>query len=86
MGMFDTLVIKCPSCNEDVEEQTKSGPCMLYTYEWENCSDNMKYGFTGRHRCYHCKSEFEVKVKTRPTFEVRLLTQDEIDKENYRHE
>lgn len=29
MGMFDTVVVKCPSCNNEVEFQSKAGDCYL---------------------------------------------------------
>jgi DNA-directed RNA polymerase subunit RPC12/RpoP len=86
MGMFDTVIIKCPNCGGDYEEQIKSGPCLLKVYNFENAPNYLKYGVVGDYTCYHCKSEFQVREKTKPTFEVRLLTQDEIDKENYRDE
>ena len=30
MGMFDSLIVKCPNCNEQVEFQSKAGGCNLY--------------------------------------------------------
>lgn len=34
MGMFDTVVLRCPdpSCDGEVEVQTKAGPCVLHDY------------------------------------------------------
>jgi hypothetical protein len=32
MGMFDTLLLRCPECGEEFEEQTKLGECMLARY------------------------------------------------------
>jgi len=32
MGMFDSLIIKCPRCRADVEFQTKAGDCTLERY------------------------------------------------------
>lgn len=29
MGMFDTLVVQCPSCSHEVEFQSKGGRCNL---------------------------------------------------------
>lgn len=33
MGMFDSVKIECPLCGEEVLFQSKSGPCMLVTYD-----------------------------------------------------
>ena len=32
MGMFDSVIAKCPMCDGDVEFQTKAGDCSLRTY------------------------------------------------------
>ena len=34
MGMFDTLLIKCPKCRETVAFQSKAGPCDLMDYRY----------------------------------------------------
>jgi len=33
MGMFDSILVKCPHCNNKLEFQSKSGPCMLASFE-----------------------------------------------------
>lgn len=33
MGMFDSLLIKCPKCGKEMEWQSKSGPCCLESYK-----------------------------------------------------
>lgn len=33
MGMYDSVVARCPSCGEKVEFQTKMGPCELRKYK-----------------------------------------------------
>jgi len=32
MGMFDSVWIRCRECNEEVEFQSKAGPCQLKDY------------------------------------------------------
>jgi hypothetical protein len=34
MGVFDSIYIKCPKCDSDVEFQTKSGDCTLAEYRY----------------------------------------------------
>lgn len=36
MGMFDSFLFKCIFCGEQIEDQTKSGPCMLEVYRFED--------------------------------------------------
>lgn len=33
MGMFDSVMIRCPKCGEQVEFQSKAGPCNLERYD-----------------------------------------------------
>lgn len=33
MGMFDTVLVPCPKCGEEMEFQSKSGPCQLEEYK-----------------------------------------------------
>ena len=36
MGMFDSLIVQCPSCSQDVEFQSKGGKCQLIRYTCVN--------------------------------------------------
>lgn len=74
MGMFDCITIKCPFCQGDIEEQTKAGPCLLETYQWDdpNLPVWMMDSFNGSEiECYNCEKHFvirydyEVIVKSR---------------------
>jgi hypothetical protein len=38
MGMFDSVILRCPECNEIVEHQSKAGRCQLFTYTLANTS------------------------------------------------
>jgi hypothetical protein len=33
MGMFDTVLFACPSCDKQIEEQSKAGDCRLNDYD-----------------------------------------------------
>lgn len=33
MGMFDSVYLRCPKCNDTVEVQSKAGECYLRTYD-----------------------------------------------------
>ncbi len=36
MGMFDSLIVICLFCKNETEEQTKSGPCLMDEYRWDD--------------------------------------------------
>ena len=36
MGMFDTLVLKCPNCDTENEVQSKMGPCVMERFTVAN--------------------------------------------------
>ena len=41
MGMFDSLIVKCPECKSPVEFQSKAGECMLAEYSVNNVPDEI---------------------------------------------
>lgn len=41
MGLYDSVWVKCPKCNEKNEFQSKSGFCFLGNYGLENCPDDV---------------------------------------------
>ena len=36
MGMFDSLIVTCLFCKEEIEEQTKAGPSAMDEYRWDD--------------------------------------------------
>lgn len=66
MGMYDTVWINCPKCNEKHGFQTKSGECYLANYTLENCPDDALKN-VNRHSPYKCDcgAMIEVDVQTR---------------------
>lgn len=36
MGMYDTVIVFCPNCGEELDFQSKAGECALFFYE-EDC-------------------------------------------------
>jgi hypothetical protein len=33
MGMFDTITFRCPNCDAELSAQSKSGECLLNSYD-----------------------------------------------------
>lgn len=66
MGMYDSVIVRCPNCNEEHQFQTKSGQCSLDVYTLDNCPDDVMIN-VNRHspcRC-DCGVFFEVNKETR---------------------
>jgi len=57
MGMFDTLVIDCPECYEQVEIQSKAGRCCMDTYNIYTVPDEILLSLRDKHivceKCGH---------------------------------
>lgn len=73
MGMFDSVWVKCPKCNEENEFQSKSGECDLSNYTLENCPDDVLSN-VNRHSPVECDCgcKYEVDINTRKTIITNL--------------
>ena len=64
MGMFDRIIFKCPKCNQDIEEQSKAGVCLLYNYTQEAVPlDIARDILNSDVYCENCKESFVVTAK-----------------------
>ena len=66
MGAYDTILVPCPTCGEKEEAQSKSGDCLLRTFELDKCPIDVLPD-VNRHApftCNKCKTVFEVKLFT----------------------
>lgn len=63
MGMFDTLYAPCPMCKERVEIQSKSGPCVLEEFNWEDDLPIwLMLDLDGTiETCYKCNRRFRIR-------------------------
>jgi hypothetical protein len=69
MGLFDTIIAKCPKCGQPSEFQTKSGFCLLREYTLEDCPDDALLD-ANRHspnKCESCGCYFDINIHTRQT-------------------
>ncbi len=65
MGMFDTVMVPCPTCGTRGEFQSKSGDCRLDTYLLEDAPDDVLLD-VNRHspmRCHTCGTLYTVEVE-----------------------
>lgn len=66
MGMYDSVMVKCPKCGEEHEFQSKSGDCFLDVYTLENCPDDVMANVNRHSPCKcDCGTTFQVDVSTR---------------------
>lgn len=65
MGMFDTVFFKCPTCNAELEEQTKSGECLLRRYHQSSVPVVAVSGLDNKIYCDNCQSQFKVNFPER---------------------
>lgn len=64
MGVFDSINIPRPKCGKRQEAQSKSGDCILATYEIENAPTDVLADIN-RHApftCEKCGTVFEIKL------------------------
>jgi len=62
MGMFDTILVPCPTCGERSEFQTKSGDCLLGCWNLEDAPEDPMLD-VNRHapnECENCGTIFKV--------------------------
>jgi len=53
MGLYNTIIIPCPRCGNDIECQTKSGACILETYQLQDAPDADIFDIN-RHAPFEC--------------------------------
>jgi ribosomal protein L37E len=65
MGCFDSVMVPCPRCGERSEFQSKSGECLLKTYDLEHCPPNVLADVNrhGPHECRRCGATYQVDVQ-----------------------
>lgn len=47
MGMFDSIYFTCPSCGEEIEDQSKGGDCVLAKYRADAVPIDVAGGIIG---------------------------------------
>jgi len=69
MGMFDSLIVKCPDCGEEVEFQSKAGECMLACYSLDDCPPGILGDLDNVSEKCQCGKFVTLKVQIRATVE-----------------
>lgn len=53
MGVYDTIIFKCPNCGEENGSQSKSGECVLKFYDYKSVPRSTAYD-ANRHAPFQC--------------------------------
>ncbi len=73
MGMFDSIMVKCPECGKEVEFQSKSGACCCDYTTLEEAIQTQDAAILGlntqKEKC-KCGRELELRLR----YDVEVLT------------
>ena len=71
MGMFNSIMVNCPSCGEEHVCQSKSGEVFLKVFTLENCPEE-EFKDVNRHAPFTCECgiQFKVDVSTRKVIKL----------------
>jgi len=72
MGMFDYLIIICPECGNEIEDQTKVGDCLLRRIYLNNAPLRIQMHYEGETwDCDKCGHLIEFKKTGTPKFKLQ---------------
>lgn len=74
MGMFDTVIFRCPKCNgATIFEQSKAGECLLIDYNSNEVPTEIALDILGNKVwCEKCNETFEIVSATKPERTIKL--------------
>ena len=69
MGMFDSLIVRCPECGKNIEFQSKSGDCNLDEYRLDNCPAAILGSLANTSETCECGRVVTLRVQTFATID-----------------
>ncbi len=79
MGMYDSVMAKCPNCNTELEFQSKSGHCLLKRYSASSVPVEVVGGLDAE-KCHNCKKTVRLMGVPRITMSAVV---EEFENEEY---
>lgn len=72
MGMFDSVIFNCPSCERGIEIQSKAGECNLRNFSNHAVPVEIAVDIDGRSAwCENCNRSFTIKA-IEPVYEIDM--------------
>ena len=82
MGVYDTIVFKCPECDQPISAQTKSGDCTLTEYNFTSVPIPVAID-ANRHapfQCYNCGKFWHFgNIPTSTTLSISLTIKEGVE-------
>lgn len=75
MGMFDSVIAKCPKCGDEIEFQSKSGDRSLRRYNINSVPPEIARDIDGEVQSCSCGHLVKIKV-SEPISRVRMTVDD----------
>lgn len=72
MGMFDSVIARCPKCGKDVEFQSKAGECSLKRYSTASVPPEVAQDINGDVQSCRCGETVKL-VTSRPIERVQMV-------------
>lgn len=70
--MFDSVYVRCPSCDSLQEIQSKSGECCLERYSLDDAPMGVMSGILGENSCENCSKVFTIELVNKPTYQITM--------------
>jgi len=72
--MYDILNAGCPSCGKELEFQSKSGPCVMFSFKKDNLPPEVAIGLDGDIiRCQFCNKRILLKCDIPKKVKIKLI-------------
>lgn len=83
MGMFDSVIVKCPNCKHPVEFQSKAGECILDRFPDYSVPVEIAYDIDGESTmCEECSAEVTIRVLNKLNSVYMVATTDKMEEQN----
>jgi hypothetical protein len=80
MGVYDSILTKCPGCGAPLQFQSKSGDCMLRRYSLRSAPPEVVIG-TYEEICPKCNRHWKLVLPQVSAIVVEALPEDDEDDE-----
>jgi hypothetical protein len=76
MGLFDSVIVKCPRCGADCEFQSKSGDCVLRRYNVDDVPMRIAADIDGEDFSCNCGLRFKLRLAPPVSSRLQVVIDD----------